>query len=470
MTLSLISEPLKTDADVTDSNVLAVRTQARYEFLRSDFVETTDIVNVADSGGFVQVTTVAAASTLVTVGDSIYLSADSVYDDQGVVTAVNANDFVTTIVFVSALTPIVDGYLNNFTKFPQYRVEFQFKDIGTNIVLKDLFYSPKSDGTLVLDLAEAFEFLLTLSTGLRVNNIAITPEFREVFTGSSASFTALTIILAIRSKRQLLQGVGGSFEGSNLIKFLLSNSNTDKVLLPKLRKVWQNWQGDTQYIVDSGQTGRVGATIRIKVDRLDINKTFIANLSSITQTFIQAEIRGINLKTTAAITANFLQVYFQDEPGQTIDLAAREDYEVLEECENPIMISWVNSLGAADTYLFSFNQEVEEVTDAGDVIVPPIIDDISQEDIGIIRRNIDTSQRITCFADHVTDDEIRALHELKHSEKVEVFLDKGGQFNKIDVVVEDVFSTNYNTRSFLNLFTVKIRFPDNFDFFDAKLY
>jgi len=462
MTLSLISEPLKTDADVTDSNVLAVRAQARYEFLREDFVETTDIINVADSGGSVQVTTVAAASTLVTLGDSIYLSADSVYDDVGVVTAVNANDFVTDIPFVSALTPIVDGYVNNFTKFPQYRVEFQFKDIGTNIVLKDLFFSPKSDGTLVLDLAESFEFLLTLSTGLRVNNIVMTPEFREVFTGSSTSFTALTDILAIRSKRQLLTGSGGSVEGSNLIKF--------KVLLPKIRKVWQNWAAATQYIVDSGQSARVGATIRIKVDRLDINKAFLGNLSSIAQAFVQAEIRGITLKTTAALTANFLQVYFQDEPGQTIDLAAREDYEVLEECENPIMISWTNSLGGTDTYLFTFNQEVEEVANVGDIITPPILGDIALEDIAILRRNVDTSQRITCFADHVTDDEIRALHELKHSEKVEVFLDKGGQFRMIDVVIEDVFSTNYNTKSELNLFTVKIRFPDNFDFFEAKNY
>jgi hypothetical protein len=51
-----------------------------------------------------------------------------------------------------------------------------------------------------------------------------------------------------------------------------------------------------------------------------------------------------------------------------------------------------------------------------------------------------------------------------------VWLDKSGSLRKIDVIVEDTFSTNYTTRSPLNFFDVKIRFPDDFDFFEAKTY
>jgi len=406
MTLSLISEPLKSTGDITDSNVLAVRTQARYEFLREDFVETTDLVNVADSGGFVQITTVAAASTLVSVNDNIYFTADDVYDDVGNVTAVNANDFVTNIPFVSALTPIVDGYVNNLTKFPIYRVEFEFNDQAGGLLLANVFYTPKQNGVLIVNLAETFFFLLFVA-GNQIASRTIAPEFREVFTGSSTSFVALTDILAVRSKRQLLTGTGFGAEGANLILFLLFNLKADQAaLITKIKKVWRNWSAESYFIWDDGAGARVGATIRILVNNLDINQTLLSNKSNVQITPSQPAVRVFTVSTTSALAAKteFLEVFFRDN-AQTQDLALRTIYTVQDECENPIMISWVNSLGATEQFLFSFNQEIDDVANVGTVTVPPIIDDIANEDIGIARTNVTTTQFITLFADHLNNEE-----------------------------------------------------------------
>jgi len=214
-----------------------------------------------------------------------------------------------------------------------------------------------------------------------------------------------------------------------------------------------------------------GGTIRILVNNLDINQVLLSNKSNTPITPSQPAVTVFTVTTVAALAAKteFLEVFFRDD-AQTQDLALRTIYVVEDECENPIMISWVNSLGATEQFLFSFNQEIEDVANVGTVTVPPIIDDIANEDIGIARTNVTTRQFITLFADHLNNEEIRALHELKHAEKVEVWLDKAGSLRAIDVVVEDIYSTSYTTRSPLNLFTVKIRFPDDFDFFEAKTY
>jgi hypothetical protein len=468
MSINLLSEPLKSNAGVTDSNVLAVRTQARYTFRRIDFDET-DVTQVANSGGFAQITTVAAASTLVSLNDRIYFSADSAYDDVGTVTAVNANDFVTDIPINGVINPIVSGVLNNLTTRPNYRVEFQIKNgISLVVILTDLFYATQQDGNLVVDLKETYLFLIDDSS-VDVSQL-LQAEFKEVFTGSSDSFTALTKIQAIKSKRQLLTGTGFGAEGSNLVNFLLFNNKADQsVILTKIRKVWRNWTATTNFIWDDGAGARVGNTIRRVVDRLDINQSLLGNKTNGTITPSTADIFSFTITTTSAFTADFLQVYFRDSPD-ALDLSGRVDFKVEEECENPIMISWINSLGGTEQFLFSFNQDIDDTTNVGITTVPPIIDDIAFVDAGIARTEVVTTQRITLFADHLNNVEIRAMHEIKHSEHVEVWLDKAGSLRKIDVIVEDTYTTSYTTRSPLNFFEVKIRFPDDFDFFEGKTY
>jgi hypothetical protein len=97
---------------------------------------------------------------------------------------------------------------------------------------------------------------------------------------------------------------------------------------------------------------------------------------------------------------------------------------------NGIMIQWVNSLGGLEEYLFTYNQEVEEIADTGLVIIPPINEDIADVNTAIERQVEKTTQLITCFADHLTKDEIRQLHYIKYSECVWVWLTKNPTFPK----------------------------------------
>ena len=409
MALTVVNEPLVSDGNITDSNAVATRTQVIYDFNESD------------------------------LGSK-----------------------------------------------PGFRLEIEVRDaFGATVFQGGLFYTPKSDGDIRVDLGDVLFSVIDFPPATifqRYRNVQV--YYREIYTGFTGSFIGLSPLLAINGKLQLNAftyiGAGG---GANYINYLLYPNNPDQSIVSKrpqgrIAFEWQTWYS---IILDTELPNRIpGATIDVTIDRLDANKNFISQKTTFPIVFSQANIRSGNIdydSADLAAGAKYLEMRIEDQDVAPNELMGRYLFELVGDCENDINVIWYNSLGGKEAFTFTFNQEVEEVADVGEVFKPSSIDNIGTPNEyaaqTAIQRNVDnTSQRITCFADHLTDEDVRALHEIKFSEYVEVQVDKPQTAINafVRVIVEDTYSTQYNTRDKLNTFSVKLRFPDNFDFFEAKNY
>ena len=74
-----------------------------------------------------------------------------------------------------------------------------------------------------------------------------------------------------------------------------------------------------------------------------------------------------------------------------------------------------------------------------------------------------------CTADQLTQDDVRALHEMKTSEFVDVYLEKDGS-DVIGVIITEGLSSLYDTEKGFYSFTVALEFPEDYKFFDIKNY
>jgi hypothetical protein len=144
-------------------------------------------------------------------------------------------------------------------------------------------------------------------------------------------------------------------------------------------------------------------------------------------------------------------------------------YRNLEPCRNGIYISWINSLGGQEEYLFQIEQEVTQEASAGIVFSQFATQD--QENIrgSKQRLNSENTQRILCIAERLTNNDIEALAEIKTSENVEAWIDTQGT-ERIQVITREELASGYNTRDNFGEFRLVIEFPDNYNFFEVKQY
>jgi hypothetical protein len=144
-------------------------------------------------------------------------------------------------------------------------------------------------------------------------------------------------------------------------------------------------------------------------------------------------------------------------------------YRIDEECREPVMIEFLNQLGAWDQWLFSFEQAILEETEQGIMFESPIDDDVSV--ITETKKRIPgvNVQFMTLKAGHLTQAEIQHLQEIKQSEKVRVWLAKDGT-SYVNVRVNAGYETTFTTGKGGYEFSLNIEFPSNFDFFKAKQY
>ena len=133
------------------------------------------------------------------------------------------------------------------------------------------------------------------------------------------------------------------------------------------------------------------------------------------------------------------------------------------------MLDWINSDSGVDQYLFTITQRIEIESGAGVQVDTPI--DVDYQDVQRTKRRFrgPVVQRMTLFADNLTESDLFALRQLKDTDSLRVYLSKDGT-KFIDAVVIDDFTTEYATRDRLHSFSVTIEFPDNYNFETAKLY
>ena len=235
-------------------------------------------------------------------------------------------------------------------------------------------------------------------------------------------------------------------------------------------KQWRNWKRTVSVLIDQEIVNRTGSTpdYRLTQRGANINKEDEGDSTSIFNDTTPAKIDVISLVIPEVATAFYNKIRTTNSDGSQ-PLGEDLFYQLEEECPQAIMLDWINSKGGVDQYMFNIEQEVIYTVGEG-ILSERVIDD----DIEFITRTKQRFsgskfQRITCQAEHLTLDQLQALHEIKQTESLRVYLSKDGE-NFIDAVVVETLSTPFNTKNLNHKFNVTLEFPDDFDFYEGKLY
>ena len=132
------------------------------------------------------------------------------------------------------------------------------------------------------------------------------------------------------------------------------------------------------------------------------------------------------------------------------------------------MISWLNSLGGMDQWLFQIEQSVSNQIEEGRRFQTPITTDIESIRTTKGRFAQRDIQRMTLKADKLNQNELQTLHEIKTSEIVRLWLNKDGS-EYVGVIVSSGYVTDFTTGKTNYEFSLNIELPDNFDVFKSTL-
>ncbi len=192
MALNLISSPIVTESGII-KNLFAGFLPVNYIFKRED-LQITSIGAGVDQYSRIVIGTDLTSE--LSVGDSIYLSAESVsgytYESTGIITAITTTTIDVDIAFIESST---SGYIN-YKKNWYLEAQLINKD---NSLIKILPFSIKNNGDLegnvILDVSfgnqkntQAFDFS---SQFMDEPSISFKIQYKEVYEGSSESFTEI---------------------------------------------------------------------------------------------------------------------------------------------------------------------------------------------------------------------------------------------------------------------------------------
>jgi len=228
------------------------------------------------------------------------------------------------------------------------------------------------------------------------------------------------------------------------------------------------WARTISYVIDSNIGTRTGATeINLIQTRKNQNKVIQSTLTPIAEALTPARVVQYQIIEDAT-TASFYGVSLSDETETTV-LSEELDFELLDECRNPIAIEWLNSLGAFEQYVFELNQDFNDIVEERDIFITPINQDIETAQRVVSKDLASYTQVINMVAQNIARADLQALREIKSSDDVRLWLDKDGS-NYINVVVDSALETPYQSDELLHEFSLTIMLPPNFNFFDSKLY
>jgi len=141
-----------------------------------------------------------------------------------------------------------------------------------------------------------------------------------------------------------------------------------------------------------------------------------------------------------------------------VSVVSRITLKVRDECINPVMVTWLNSLGGFSQWLFERKQEVNIETTLGDVFAEPFFD-IETTNRSLRQRQSSFTHSWRLTADDLTKDDLIAIAEVKRSEAVYVLRRDG---ETIGVIAEGL-TTLYNRFSERHVFNVQINWPIDFE-------
>ena len=245
-----------------------------------------------------------------------------------------------------------------------------------------------------------------------------------------------------------------------------ANNDTNPVM-------WRGWRRPVTTMVDLDLQARTGLTNwRVYGIENNINKSRIGPTENSGPGFFSFEpgLKTQDVNQPQNPDTKFMEVKVREaSPGAQVSQDLY--FEVRDECKNPVCVYWLNTLGAFDTWLFSYSQTIINNATPGTIIQNPITQNLYLEGAQRTRRrtDIDESQKIVLTADGLTLNQYQALREIKASELVGIWLDKAGDLVAWCTVVDD-YASEYNTNDGFYTYTVILQLPEGADFETSKRY
>jgi hypothetical protein len=453
MTLVSIDTPIKTVSTIQSRIISA--SQVRYTYTRKDGTFTT-VSKTAGNKLIIDNYTLYGPSS---VGDRIYVKFDDdTVNAEGVITVKNSSpNTIETDIDYSDTATAKNGFANNFDAIPNYRVKVtisQFPDF-------DLYVTSGAEGLVTIELGRTIRQLIR-NEGEREEQITISTQ--EIWDGGSNSASAETQIMVTDS----IRGIKAS-NGANLWDYLLQSPAPGKLLTKFPNEeliIWDGWRRLINTILDPDISTRFPTNnIEWNFRNYDENKANISLIQTNTISKTPFRIAGRVVPVgTSYYTGGWVR-----EDITNIQISEIYLFEIRDECRKPIMIEWVNSLGAFEQHLFSYDQTVTTRAKDGVLYNLPFNDDIENITETKGRLTDGFTQTITLQAAELTRGQVQALNEIKYSREVRLFLKKDGT-EYVNVAVYAGYGDDISTKAQKHEFYLSIVLPDNFDLFDNLTY
>ena len=341
---------------------------------------------------------------------------------------------------------------------PNFKIQITIMDTSGGFLVTTVFkYSPKSDGTLFLDVSQI------LTEYLEKNGL-VSVEFKLRYAqswtgGPSPNFsTSANSYFAIYAQKQIY-----SSGGANLYNHVLSTTGLNTALTKWIEpRIYSNFKRTIGILYPTSE----GAILTIKY--LDINKGVISTLSSAaipTTTGVQ-NLDLQNYTTAIPLNCHWISAAFTTPSGKSLDTVY---YKVTNECSNPIFVEYLNSLGAYEQYIFDIKQEVQVASSTGIASSRAVNEDYASARVTNIRVANDWVQQLICQTDQLSNTDLLAINEIKRSTSVRVLLTRDGS-RFVQVVASNNLSDMYSTDNANNGFSLQLQMPNNFNVFEAIDY
>ena len=462
--LTVLTTPNKT-AFTLDSKSAGI-TQLLYELQFYNY-----IFNAYQSNaGFYEFGVTSADFAEILVGMTLtFRTIDGSVAVRGTVTSLNGQ-LVTIDQVYTGVQVFADGYIVRedqtpvYADLPNYRIVTIIESLDPNT---SYTFTLDGYGYLFMDLGRIIEPIL-VERGESYSYMDI--SYQEVWDGGSQIKQFFTKTLVTLAERQIL-----SFLGSNLWEMMLKPSSLPDYDVGKLLtkfeskeiKRWVGWKRTISCLQDPDLATRAGEQLTWFFRDYDRNALSpIGTGTNIGITESDIEINEVELPASQG--GYYTLAYVRNTIGDT-DYSERFFFENCEECCEPIMLEWLNEDGAMEQYLFSLDQVIFDTVETGLSYERPITTDISTVMRTKFRQVDKWTQRMTMFENHLTRDQVDALHDIKRSDFVRVWLTKDGTEFVGVIVVED-FDDSFRSKDSLHEFSVIIEFPNGFDFYNAKKY
>lgn len=453
MGLTLVSNPAKTKSSI-ESRLNASLSQVPYELIRKDDTFT----SYSDSGGYTLLNGVD--DTLYTVNDKVYVqNSDEAIKGIYTVTAKATGTITLDLAYTGSLG--ATGYVNNRTSRYDYRVQVYVLDSAGDPLHDDILsFVPKVDGSLFIDLSALVSFFCLASTVLQFKI-----KYREWYEGAAQSFaTDPDMILGVYARKSLQ-----AYAGANMWDFMLDTSvgyqKFARDFETKEAIFYKDWTNKLYYFIDLDFSTREAGSIEMIEESLNINGTLVSSRTTAAVSTV-----GLHaLSLTKFASGVYHRVYLQTVVGSNL-LSEKFDFLYEEDnCQKPLMIEWLNSVGGINTWRFNHNQLlIEEITGIA-TLNGSITQDIETEEGSYSQYSGNLGTTIAMTADNLTLNQARVLYSIKRSPSIWLWLKKDGS-QKVKVIVEKEFSSTYDTRAERKSVSLIFRLPDNFDLFSTLDY